>query len=54
MFMLELRETIDLLAMTNSVRWYRYVLSRKDCHVLRRALYFEVVGQTRKGRLKRT
>ena len=46
MFMLGLKETIDQLAMANSVRWYG--------HVLRRALGFEVEGQRKKGRLKRT
>ena len=37
MFMLSLNETIDQLAMANSVRWHD--------HVLRRALNFEVEGQ---------
>ena len=37
MFMLGLNETMDLLAIANSVRWYG--------HVLRRALEFEVEGQ---------
>ena len=54
MFMLSLNETIDQLAMTNSVRRYGHVLKRKDGHVLRRALDFEVEGQTKKGRRKRT
>ena len=30
--------------MENSVRWYVHVLRREDCHVLRRALDFEVEG----------
>ena len=30
------------------------MLRRKDVHVLRRALYFEVEGQRNKGRSKRT
>ena len=47
MFMLGLNETIDLLAMTNSVRWYGHVLRREDGDVLRMALYLEVKG--RKG-----
>ena len=42
MFMLVLHETIDQLAMSNSVRWYCHVLRREDGHVLRRALDFEV------------
>ena len=48
MLMLGLKETIDQLAMTNSVCWYGHVLRREDAHVLRRALDFEVEGQ-RKG-----
>ena len=54
MFMLGLKETIDQLAMANSVRWYGQVLRREDGHVLRRSLYFEVEGQRKKGRPKRT
>ena len=52
--MLGLNETIDQLAMANSVRWYDHVLRREDGHILRRALDFEVEGQRMKGRLKRT
>ena len=40
--------------MANSVRWYGHVLSREDGHVLRMTLDFEVEGQRKKGRLKRT
>ena len=54
MFMLGLSETIDQLAMANSVHWYGYVLRRGDGHVLRRALDSEVERQRKKGRLKRT
>ena len=54
MFMLGLEETIDQLAMANSVRWYGHVLRRMNGHILRRALYFEVKGQRRKGRPRRT
>ena len=36
MFMLGLNETIDQLAMTNSVCWYGHVFSREDGHVLSR------------------
>ena len=54
MFMFGLSETIDQLAMANSVRRYGHVLRRKDGHVLRRALDFEVEGKRKKGRLKRT
>ena len=53
MLMLGLSETIDQLAMASSVRWYGHVLRREDGHVLRRALYFKVEGQRKKGRLKR-
>ena len=44
MFMLGLKETIDQLAMANSVCWYDHVLRREDGHVLRMALDFEVEG----------
>ena len=36
MFMLGLSETMDQLAMTNSVCWYGHVSWREDGHVLRR------------------
>ena len=49
MFMLDLRETIDHLAMANSVHWYGHMLRREDSHVLRRVLYFEVEGQKKKA-----
>ena len=41
------------MAMANSVRWYGHVLITENCHVLRRALDFEVEGQRKKGRRKR-
>ena len=53
MLMLGLKETIDQLAMANSVSWYGHVLS-EDGHVLRRVLGLEVQGQREKRRLKRT
>ena len=53
MFMLDLNETIDQLAMENNVCWYSNVLRRGDGHVLRRALDFEVEGERKKGRPKR-
>ena len=53
MFMLGLSENIDQLAMANSVRWHGYVL-REDGHALRRTLDFEVEGQRKKWRPKRT
>ena len=52
--MIGLNETIGQLVMACSVRWYGHVLRREDGHVLRRALDFEVEGQTKKRRLKRT
>ena len=52
--MLGLNETVDQLAMANSVHWCGHVLRREDGHVLRRALDLEVVGQRMKGRRKRT
>ena len=41
MFMLGLNETVDQLAMTNSVLLGGHVLRREDGHVLRRALGLE-------------
>ena len=38
----------------NSVCWYGHVWRREDGHVLRRALHFEVEGQRKKGRPKKT
>ena len=40
--MLNLVETMDQLAMANSVHWYGHVLRREDGHVLRRSSDFEV------------
>ena len=54
MFMLNLNEGIDLMAIANSVGWYGHVLRREDGDVLSRALDFEVEGERKKGRLKRT
>ena len=54
MLMLGLMENIDQLAAANSVRWYGHVLRREDVHVLRRALDFEVEGERKKGRRRRT
>ena len=52
--MFGLIETIGQLAMASSVHWYSHVLRRENGHVMRRALDFEIKGQRRKGRLKRT
>ena len=54
MFMLDLNETIDQLAIANSVRWYGHWLRRDDGHVLIRALDFEAECQRKTGRPKRT
>ena len=53
-FMKGLTETIDQLTMANSVHCYGHVLRREDVHALRKALGFEVEGQRKKGRPKRT
>ena len=54
MLVLDLIETIDQLAMANSVHLNGHVWRREDGFVLRRALYFEVEGHRMKGRSKRT
>ena len=53
MFMLGFNETIDQLAMANSVCWYGHVLWREDGHALRMVLGFEVKGKRKKGKPKR-
>ena len=53
MLVLDLSQTIDLLAMLDSVHWYGNVLRMEDDHVFIRALYFEVEGQRRKIEVKR-
>ena len=50
MLMLGLKETMDELAMANSVCWYGHVLRREDGHILRRALDFEVEGEREHGK----
>ena len=52
--MLGLNETMDQLAMANSVCWYGHLFRREDDFVLRRSLHFEVEGQRMKERPKRT
>ena len=44
-FMLALVESVDQLAMANSVHWFGNVLRNEDGHVLRWALDLEVEGQ---------
>ena len=46
-FMLDVNETIDQLAMANSVHWCGHVLRREDVHILKRV---KVKG--RKGRYR--
>ena len=47
MLILDLYDTVDQLAMANSVCWYSPVM--KDSYVLRKALDFEVEGQGKGG-----
>ena len=54
MLTLSLNETIDQLAMANSVHWHIHALRKENGHVLRRTLDFGVEGQRKKRRLKRT
>ena len=42
MFMLDLNETIDEMAMANSVCWHGNVLTREGGHVLRRVVFFKI------------
>ena len=52
--MLGLKETIDLLATVNGVRWYGHILRRDDDSVLRVALNLEVSGKRKQERSKKT
>ena len=45
MFILGLIETIDQLAVANSVCWHGHVSRKEGGHVLRRVFDFEVEGQ---------
>ena len=62
LLMLDMNETIDQMAMANSVRWYGHVLRREGGHVMRKegghvlrmVLDFEVKGQRKKSRPKKT
>ena len=54
MLMLGLNQGRDQLAMANSVCCYGHILRMEDVHVFRRALDFEVDGQIKKERPKRT
>ena len=54
MCLLGLDGTIDQLAMASSVCWHGHVFRRADVHVFRMAFHFEIEGQGKKGRPKRT
>ena len=54
MDMLGLNPTIDKIAKASEVRWLGHVLRKEDGDVVRNALEFNVEGQRRRGRLKRT
>ena len=54
MEILGLKETVVQMAKVNGVRWYGHVLRRDDGHVFRKALEFEVKGQRKQGRPKKT
>ena len=54
MEMLGLKETAVQMAKVNEVRWYGHVLSRDDGHALRKALEFDVRGEKKRGRPKKT
>ena len=42
MLMLGLNETMEQLAMTNSVHWCGHMLRREDCHVLQSSFDSEI------------
>ena len=54
MDMLGLNPTIDKMAKASKVRWLGHVLRKEDGDVVRNALEFNVKGQRKRGRLKRT
>ena len=54
MDLLVLEETLDRLAKVNGMRWSEQVLRRDDHDLLRRTLYFEVVGKRQCGQSKMT
>ena len=49
-----LKEAAVRMANTNGVRWYGHVLRTDDGPVLRKALEFEVRGERKPGRPKKT
>ena len=54
MQMLDLNETVDQLAKTNSVHWYGHALRKDKNNFLRRTLDFIVKGIINRGRPKKT
>ena len=54
MQMLDLNETVDQLAKSNSVRWYGFVLSKDKHNFLRSALYLRVKWTMKRDRPKKT
>ena len=54
MQMLDLNETMDQLANTNSVRWHGHVLRKYKNNLLRRAKDSKVKGTRKRGRPKKT
>ena len=52
MEMLDLKETLDGMAMANGVRWYGHVIRRGDDNILKKAMMLEVNGQRKRGRPK--
>ena len=51
--MMVLNETIDQLAVKNSVHWYGHAL-RENFHVMTRTLGYKIERQKKKGKPKRT
>ena len=49
-----LNETIDQLAMANSVHWYDHLLRSGNNHALKKSLVLEVKGQEKKLSPKKT
>ena len=52
MNMLGLKEAADKLAMANGMRWYGYVLRRRDEDVLMKAMVHKVDKKRKQGQLR--
>ena len=52
--MLGLNQTVNKMAKASGVRWLGHVLRKEDRDVVRNALEFNVEGQRKRGRSKRT